>query len=77
MKDISSKFLILLIFLVSGCEKNGPEDPDENPANEIIFQTFDYPSGTIKMIYCPGGTFLSNEDDGDQDFEDEFHPIGK
>jgi len=60
-------YLILISFLLLtvpySCEKADPEE-------EQLFQTFDYPGGTIKMIYCPGGTFLANKDDNDLDFED-------
>ena len=32
--------------------------------------TFDNGRSSITMVYCPGGTFLTNEDDDDSDFED-------
>jgi formylglycine-generating enzyme required for sulfatase activity len=44
---------------------------DEDPPYEAgDRKEFKYAGNTIVMIYCPGGTFLTNEDDGDHDFED-------
>lgn len=59
---------VLLITLMSliltlGCEKADPADEPET-------MTIEFLGNTIKMIYCPGGTFLTNDDDSDTDFED-------
>ncbi len=63
MKKTSLLIVSLLIPFIFSCEKN------ETGENGLV-RTYDYPGGTIKMIYCPGGTFLTNDDDGDTDFED-------
>jgi len=55
----------LLLFPLSACEKTNP-DEEEGESALIL----NYPGGTVKMIFCPGGTFLSNHNDGDLDFED-------
>ena len=54
-----------------GVVANFVEDQDEDPPYEAGDQkVFKYAGHEIVMIYCPGGTFLSNEDDSDSDFED-------
>jgi len=57
--------LPLVLLLATSCEKTGSE-----PGDELQTQTAEFTGGSFKMILCPGGTFLSNADDGDQDFED-------
>jgi len=59
--------LCILIPLITGCEKKSPE---EDPVEDMEYVDFLFPSGSFRMIYCPGGTFLTNDDDGDTDFED-------
>ena len=69
MKKISILNLIIIVSIalsfVCGCEKNNQDGEDD-----LNIQTFDYWGGTITMVYCPGGTFLTNDDDGDSDYED-------
>lgn len=62
-------FLLLMGLLFTACEKQG-DDPDNPGEDEKVILTFDNGRGSITMVYCPGGTFLTNEDDGDTDFED-------
>jgi formylglycine-generating enzyme required for sulfatase activity len=57
--------MVIILGCTSGCEKNDPETQDD-----LQIQTVQYTGGSFKMIRCPGGTFLTNEDDGDTDFED-------
>jgi len=57
--------LIMILGYTSGCEKNGPETEDD-----LQIQTIQFTGGSFKMIRCPGGTFLTNDDDGDSDYED-------
>ncbi|MDX2445404.1 MAG: SUMF1/EgtB/PvdO family nonheme iron enzyme [Bacteroidales bacterium] len=45
------------------------QDPPYEAGDKKTF-TFDEGRSEITMIYCPGGTFLSNEDDSDTDFDD-------
>lgn len=71
MKNLSfllrtTLFLIIIVFFCS-CEKR---DSENEPENEIITEMFEYGGSSFKMVLCPGGTFLTNEDDGDNDFED-------
>lgn len=54
-----------MLIITCSCTKN-----EDNPEEEQDALTFNYPAGTFKMIYCPGGTFLTNDDDQDLDFED-------
>ena len=69
MKSIYKSTLIpgiaLLVFLFCSCEKNDPDTEDD-----IKTYTVEYWGDSFKMVYCPGGTFLTNDDDGDLDFED-------
>ncbi len=69
MKSINPLILItgavLLIIISYSCEKN-----DLNTEDDIKTQTVEYWGDSFKMVYCPGGTFLTNDDDGDLDFED-------
>jgi formylglycine-generating enzyme required for sulfatase activity len=47
------------------------EDQDEDPPYEAgDIKVVKFAGHEIVMVYCPGGTFLSNEDDSDSDFED-------
>lgn len=55
--------LTTLLILTCSCEKNEPADEPET-------MTIEFLGNTIKIIYCPGGTYLSNADDSDLDFED-------
>jgi formylglycine-generating enzyme required for sulfatase activity len=55
--------MVLILGLTCGCEKDDPEAETESMTIELYGKTF-------AMIYCPGGTFLTNNDDGDSDFED-------
>lgn len=45
------------------------QDPPYEAGDKKTF-IFDNGRSSITMIYCPGGTFLSNKDDSDGDFED-------
>ncbi len=45
------------------------QDPPYEAGDKKTFTFYDG-RGTITMVYCPGGTFLSNEDDSDTDFDD-------
>jgi len=65
MKFIFALPVILLLMpaMTTSCEKAEPTDESETTTIEFL-------GNTIKMIYCPGGTFLTNDDDGDTDFED-------
>jgi formylglycine-generating enzyme required for sulfatase activity len=53
----------LLLAMTCSCEKNEPVDEPDT-------MTIEFLGNTIKMIYCPGGTYLTNADDSDPDFED-------
>lgn len=54
-----------------GVVANFVEDEDEDPPYEAgDKKVFEFAGNEIVMVYCPGGTFLSNEDDSDSDFED-------
>lgn len=47
------------------------EEEDQDPPYEAgDRKQFNFAGNEIVMIYCPGGTFLTNQDDGDNDFED-------
>ena len=43
------------------------QDPPYEAGDKKVFT---YLSNKITMIYCPGGTFLTNEDDSDSNYED-------
>lgn len=64
-KSILTIISFLLIFFFYSCQKNDPGTEDD-----IISKIAEYTGGSFKMIYCPGGTFLTNDDDDDLDFED-------
>ena len=64
-KSILTIISVLLIFFFYSCQKNDPDTEDD-----IIAKIAEYTGGSFKMIYCPGGTFLTNDDDGDSDYED-------
>lgn len=55
--------LLIILGITCGCEKNEPVAETETMAIELYGKT-------ITMIYCPGGTFLTDYDDGDTDYED-------
>jgi formylglycine-generating enzyme required for sulfatase activity len=57
--------LIFILALACGCEK---EEPDA--LSDLQTQTAQFTGGSFKMVLCPGGTFLTNDDDGDTDYED-------
>jgi len=57
--------LSLILTLAISCEKTESE-----PGDQLQTQTAEFTGGSFKMILCPGGTFLSNDDDSDLDFED-------
>ncbi|MDF1559857.1 MAG: SUMF1/EgtB/PvdO family nonheme iron enzyme [Bacteroidales bacterium] len=64
MKTYSLLLISLLLLILTGsCEKNDPVVETETMTIELYGKT-------ITMIYCPGGTYLTNNDDGDTDFED-------
>lgn len=60
--------LPILFFILSFCCSCEKDDPDTE--DDIKTQTVEYTGGSFKMVYCPGGTFLTNDDDDDLDFED-------
>jgi formylglycine-generating enzyme required for sulfatase activity len=63
--------LIIIMVLLCSCEKGDSEnEPNDEPENEIRTEMFEFGGSSFKMVLCPGGTFLTNEDDGDNDFED-------
>jgi formylglycine-generating enzyme required for sulfatase activity len=43
------------------------EDPPYEAGDKKVFK---FAGEEIVMVYCPGGTFLTNEDDSDSDYED-------
>ncbi len=45
------------------------QDPPYEDGDKKSFTFYDG-RAAITMVYCPGGTFLSNEDDSDTDYED-------
>lgn len=64
MKTYSLPLITLLLIILTGsCEKS-------DPVAETKTMTIELYGKNIKMIYCPGGTFLTNKDDSDLDFED-------
>ncbi|MEE4114737.1 MAG: SUMF1/EgtB/PvdO family nonheme iron enzyme [Marinilabiliaceae bacterium] len=69
MKNLQSFSLLpVLCFILAifcSCEKKNPDTDDGTKT-----LTVEYWGGSFRMVLCPGGTFLTNNDDDDLDFED-------